>query len=210
GGGPGRDAASGHRADVGGGTVTLTAQPTAAKAPRRRPSRRQLTSSDRFIYALAIPLALVLLIYIVFPMIATVITSLEDGGAVYQDFVSGNSRRALALSVGISLASVLTSGVVGTGLAVRLTRCAFPARSVLTFFLLLTLARPPSVGALSSYCLDGTSVIIPRLLQEATGLRASTLAFDGIACVMLVHTLRTYPSFSLSVSAGLSGSDAAL
>ena len=56
--------------------MTLTAQPAAAKAPKQRRSRLQLTSSDRFIYALAIPLALVLLIYIVFPMIATVITSL--------------------------------------------------------------------------------------------------------------------------------------
>lgn len=195
---------------MGGGTVTLTAQPTAAKAPRRRPSRRQLTSSDRFIYALAIPLALVLLIYIVFPMIATVITSLEDGGAVYQDFVSGNSRRALALSVGISLASVLTSGVVGTGLAVLLTRFAFPGRSVLKVFALLPLALPPLIGAMSFYYLYGTSGIIPRLLHEVTGLPASTLSFDGIAGVMLVHTLTMYPYFYLSVSAGLSGSDASL
>ena len=190
--------------------MTLTAQPTAAKAPRRRPSRRQLTSSDRFIYALAIPLALVLLIYIVFPMIATVITSLEDGGAVYQDFVSGNSRRALALSVGISLASVLTSGVVGTGLAVLLTRFAFPGRSVLKVFALLPLALPPLIGAMSFYYLYGTSGIIPRLLHEVTGLPASTLSFDGIAGVMLVHTLTMYPYFYLSVSAGLSGSDASL
>ena len=195
---------------MGGGTVTLTAQPTAAKAPRRRPSRRQLTSSDRFIYALAIPLTLVLLIYIVFPLIATVITSLEDGGAVYQDFVSGNSRRALALSVGISLASVLTSGVVGTGLAVLLTRFAFPGRSVLKVFALLPLALPPLIGAMSFYYLYGTSGIIPRLLHEVTGLPASTLSFDGIAGVMLVHTLTMYPYFYLSVSAGLSGSDASL
>src|SRR5690625_4972565 len=114
--------------------MTLTAQPAAAKAPRQRRSRLQLTSSDRFIYALAIPLALVLLIYIVFPMIATVVTSVEDGGAVYRDFLGGNSRRALMLSVGISLASVLTSGVVGTGLAVLLTRFAFPGRSALKVF----------------------------------------------------------------------------
>src|SRR5699024_5697149 len=157
GGGHGRDAAAGQRADMGGDPMTLTAQPTAAKAPTRRRSRQQLTSSDRFIYALAIPLALVLLIYIVFPMIATVITSLEDGGAVYQDFLSGNSRRALALSVGISLASVLTSGVVGTGLAVLLTRFAFPGRSALKVFALLPLALPPLIGAMSFYYLYGTS-----------------------------------------------------
>lgn len=190
--------------------MTLTARPAAATAPKPRRNRLQLTASDRFVYVLAIPLVLILLVYIVFPMIATVFTSAEDGGAAYADFVSGNSRQALVLSVGISLASVLTAGVVGTGLAVLLTRFSFPGRSVLKVFALLPLALPPLIGALSFYYLYGTSGIIPRVLAEVTGVPASTLSFDGIAGVMLVHTLTMYPYFYLSVSAGLSGSDASL
>ncbi|WP_245810196.1 ABC transporter permease [Brachybacterium massiliense] len=170
----------------------------------------QLTASDRFVYALSIPLVLILLIYIVFPMIATVVTSMEGGGAVYQDFLGGNSRRALFLSVGISLASVLTSGVLGTALAVLLTRFSFAGRSVLKVFALLPLALPPLIGAMSFYYLYGTSGIIPRLLEEVIGIPASTTSFDGLAGVMLVHTLTMYPYFYLSVSAGLSGSDASL
>ena len=179
--------------------MTLTARPAAATAPKPRRNRLQLTASDRFVYALAIPLVLILLVYIVFPMIATVFTSAEDGGAAYADFVSG-----------ISLASVLTAGVVGTGLAVLLTRFSFPGRSVLKVFALLPLALPPLIGALSFYYLYGTSGIIPRVLAELTGVPASSLSFDGIAGVMLVHTLTMYPYFYLSVSAGLSGSDASL
>lgn len=190
--------------------MTLTARPAAATAPKPRRNRLQLTASDRFVYVLAIPLVLILLVYIVFPMIATVLTSAEDGGAAYADFVSGNSRQALVLSVGISLASVLTAGVVGTGLAVLLTRFSFPGRSVLKVFALLPLALPPLIGALSFYYLYGTSGIIPRVLAELTGVPASSLSFDGIAGVMLVHTLTMYPYFYLSVSAGLSGSDASL
>ena len=190
--------------------MTLTAKPQAAAAPRRRRSRLQLTASDRFVYALSIPLVLILLIYIVFPMIATVVTSMEGGGAVYQDFLGGNSRRALFLSVGISLASVLTSGVLGTALAVLLTRFSFAGRSVLKVFALLPLALPPLIGAMSFYYLYGTSGIIPRLLEEVIGIPASTTSFDGLAGVMLVHTLTMYPYFYLSVSAGLSGSDASL
>ncbi|GLI32500.1 MULTISPECIES: ABC transporter permease [Brachybacterium] len=190
--------------------MTLTARPAAATAPKPRRNRLQLTASDRFVYVLAIPLVLILLVYIVFPMIATVFTSAEDGGAAYADFVSGNSRQALVLSVGISLASVLTAGVVGTGLAVLLTRFSFPGRSVLKVFALLPLALPPLIGALSFYYLYGTSGIIPRVLAEVTGVPASSLSFDGIAGVMLVHTLTMYPYFYLSVSAGLSGSDASL
>ncbi|WP_270407509.1 ABC transporter permease [Brachybacterium paraconglomeratum] len=190
--------------------MTLTARPAAATAPKPRRNRLQLTASDRFVYVLAIPLVLILLVYIVFPMIATVFTSAEDGGAAYADFVSGNSRQALVLSVGISLASVLTAGMVGTGLAVLLTRFSFAGRSVLKVFALLPLALPPLIGALSFYYLYGTSGIIPRVLAEVTGVPASSLSFDGIAGVMLVHTLTMYPYFYLSVSAGLSGSDASL
>lgn len=190
--------------------MTLTARPAAAAAPQARRNRLQLTASDRFVYVLAIPLVLVLLIYIVFPMIATVFTSAEGGGAAYSDFVSGSSRWALVLSLGISLASVFTAGVVGTGLAVLLTRFKFPGRSVLKVFALLPLALPPLIGALSFYYLYGTSGIIPRLLQEVTGISAATMSFDGIAGVMLVHTLTMYPYFYLSVSAGLAGSDASL
>ena len=160
--------------------MTLTARPAAATAPKPRRNRLQLTASDRFVYVLAIPLVLILLVYIVFPMIATVFTSAEDGGAAYADFVSGNSRQALVLSVGISLASVLTAGVVGTGLAVLLTRFSFPGRSVLKVFALLPLALPPLIGALSFYYLYGTSGIIPRVLAELTGVRSS-LSFGGIA-----------------------------
>ncbi|MDN5686214.1 MAG: iron ABC transporter permease [Brachybacterium sp.] len=190
--------------------MTLTARPAAATARPARRSRLQLTASDRFVYVLAIPLVLILLIYIVVPMIATVFTSLENGGSVYQDFLTGNSRRALALSVGISLASVLTAGVLGTCLAVLLTRFDFPGRSVLKVFALLPLALPPLIGAMSFYYLYGTSGIIPRLLHEVTGIPAASMAFDGIAGVMLVHTLTMYPYFYLAVSAGLSGSDASL
>src|SRR5690625_4869143 len=154
--------------------MTLTARPATAKAPTGCRNRLQLTASDRFVYVLAIPLVLILLIYIVFPMIATVLTSMEDGGAVYQDFLAGNSREAMFLSVGISLASVLTSGVVGTGLAILLTRFDFPGRSVLKVFALLPLALPPLIGAMSFYYLYGTSGIIPRVLHEVTGPPAST------------------------------------
>ncbi|ATG50086.1 iron ABC transporter permease [Brachybacterium vulturis] len=190
--------------------MTLTARPAAATVRSARRNRSQLTASDRFVYVLAAPLVLILLVYIVFPMIATVLTSFENGGSVYTSFLSGTSRSALGLSVGISLASVLTAGVVGTGLAVLLTRFDFPGRSVLKVFALLPLALPPLIGAMSFYYLYGTSGIVPRLLEVVTGLPAASMAFDGIAGVMLVHTLTMYPYFYLAVSAGLSGSDASL
>lgn len=176
----------------------------------RRGGRSSLTASDRFVYLLALPLVAILLIYIVFPMFATLFTSFGDGGAAYRDFTDGSSQRALALSVGISVVSVLTSAIVGGGLAVLLTRFDFPGRAALRVFALLPMALPPLIGSLSFYYLYGPSGIVPRALASVTQTPADAFAFDGVAGVLLVHTLTMYPYFYLSVSAGLAGSDASL
>lgn len=181
---------------------------TALKGNRTR--LQTSTSSDRFVYVLAIPLAFILLVYIVVPMIATLLTSFQSGGDVYRDFTSGTSKSALILSVLISLGSVVTSGIVGTCLAVLLTRFRFPGRGILKIVALVPLGLPPLIGALSFYYLYGSSGILPRAIASLTGLPAQAVAFDGIAGVMLVHTLTMYPYFYLSVSAGLAGSDASL
>ncbi|WP_282007029.1 ABC transporter permease [Propioniciclava sinopodophylli] len=172
--------------------------------------RSSLTASDRFVYVLALPILAILLLYIVFPMFATLFTSLGEGGSAYGDFSDGSSQAALLLSVGISLVSVLTAGVVGGGLAVLLTRFDFPGRGVLKVFALLPMALPPLIGALSFYYLYGPSGIMPRLLQALVGVSPNSVAFDGVAGVLLVHTLTMYPYFYLAVSAGLAGSDASL
>lgn len=177
--------------------------------PRGR-IRSRATASDRFVYLLSLPLLLILAVYIVFPMIATALTSVRGGGGVYADFASGTSQQALMLSIGISLASVLTSGVVGAGLAVLMTRFDFPGRGLLRVFALLPMGLPPLIGALSFYYLYGSSGILPRLVAGLTGISAGSVAFDGIAGVMLVHTLTMYPYFYLAVTAGLAGSDASL
>lgn len=173
-------------------------------------SRSSITASDRFVYLLALPLVGILLVYIVLPMFATLFTSFGDGGLAYRDFADGSSQRALALSVGISVVSVFTAAIVGGGLAVLLTRFDFPGRSALRVFALLPMALPPLIGSLSFYYLYGPSGIVPRALASVTQNPADGFAFDGVAGVLLVHTLTMYPYFYLAVSAGLSGSDASL
>ncbi|GAB2973018.1 ABC transporter permease [Actinotalea caeni] len=178
--------------------------------PSRLRRRSGLTAADRFVYVLALPLVGILLVYIVFPMIATFVTSTGDDGAAYADFTSGSSGRALVLSVGISVASVLTAGLVGGALAVLLTRFEFPGRAALRVFALLPMALPPLIGAMTFYYLYGASGIVPRLVQETLGIAAGSVAADGVWGVLLVHTMTMYPYFYLSVSAGLAGSDASL
>ncbi|QDG68466.1 iron ABC transporter permease [Pseudarthrobacter sp. NIBRBAC000502772] len=187
---------------MAGGAVTVT-------VPRLR-NRSSLTSSDRFVYFLAAPVVLVLLVYIVVPMLATATTSAESGGSAYKGFINGSSATALGLSVGISVGSVLTTGVLGTALAVLLSRFDFPGRRVLRLFALLPMALPPLIGAVSFYFLYAESGIVPRFLERYFGADAAAVSANGVWGVLLVHTMTMYPYFYLAVSSALAGSDASM
>ncbi|MET3175339.1 UNVERIFIED_ORG: iron(III) transport system permease protein [Arthrobacter sp. UYCu721] len=187
---------------MAGGAVTIA-------APRVR-LRSSLTSSDRFVYFLAAPVVLVLLVYIVVPMLATATTSAEGGGSAYKGFINGSSATALGLSVGISVGSVLTTGVLGTALAVLLSRFDFPGRRVLRIFALLPMALPPLIGAVSFYFLYAESGIVPRFLARYFGADAAAVSANGVWGVLLVHTMTMYPYFYLAVSSALAGSDASM
>ncbi len=187
---------------MAGGAVTVT-------VPRLR-NRSSLTSSDRFVYFLAAPVVLVLLVYIVVPMLATATTSAESGGSAYKGFINGSSATALGLSVGISVGSVLTTGVLGTALAVLLSRFDFPGRRVLRLFALLPMALPPLIGAVSFYFLYAESGIVPRFLERYFGADAAAVSANGVWGVLLVHTMTMYPYFYLAVSSALAGTDASM
>jgi iron(III) transport system permease protein len=187
---------------VAGGAVTVA-------VPTLR-NRSSLTSSDRFVYFLAAPVVLVLLVYIVVPMLVTATTSAESGGSAYKGFINGSSATALGLSVGISVGSVLTTGVLGTALAVLLSRFDFPGRRVLRLFALLPMALPPLIGAVSFYFLYAESGIVPRFLARYFGADAAAVSANGVWGVLLVHTMTMYPYFYLAVSSALAGSDASM
>lgn len=184
-------------------------QPTAPAAPARR---ARLTSSDRFVYLLAIPVFLIIAFFVVIPMLSTGFASGGGAGlgANYTTFFSGSSRTALVLSIGISIASVILCGIIGTLMAVLLNRFQFPGRRALEVVAVLPMALPPLIGAVSFVFLFSETGIVPRFLQQSLGIPASATAVTGIAGVLLVHAFTMYPFFYLSVAAGLAGLDSSL
>lgn len=177
-------------------------------------SRRRFESlaGDRFVYVLALPVVLVLLVLVLVPMLQTALTSVDNGAGPrsYGTFLDGASAGALTMSVGTSLASVLLCGVVGTLLAVLLTRFDFPGRRLLEVVAVLPMALPPLIGAVSFVLLYSETGIVPRALEAVLGVPAATASVGGVAGVLLVHTFTMYPFFYLSVSAGLAGADPSL
>ncbi|WP_285724833.1 ABC transporter permease [Psychromicrobium xiongbiense] len=167
---------------------------------------------DKFVYVLAIPVFLILLFFVVIPMVQTAVSSTKGAGfaANYTGFFNGASLSALGLSVGTSLASVVLCGVVGTLLAVLLTRFDFPGRKVLEVFAILPMALPPLIGTVSFVLLYSETGIVPRALHALLGIDPASTAISGIAGVLVVHTFTMYPFFYLSVTAGLAGLDSSL
>jgi len=167
---------------------------------------------DKFVYVLAIPVFLILLFFVVIPMVQTAVSSTKGEGfaANYTGFFNGASLSALGLSVGTSLASVVLCGVVGTLLAVLLTRFDFPGRKVLEIFAILPMALPPLIGTVSFVLLYSETGIVPRALHAVLGIDPASTAVSGIVGVLVVHTFTMYPFFYLSVTAGLAGLDSSL
>lgn len=191
--------------------ATITETEVVATGVRGR-RRRQLATTERFIVFLAIPVFAVVLFFVVMPMLQTVFESSGGNGLVpnYASFLSGGSQRALFLSVGISLATVALCAVVGTVLAVLLTRFEFPGRRLLQILAVLPLALPPLIGAASFTLLYNETGIFPRALREAFGIDPGSVAVSGVSGVLLVHVLTMFPFFYLSVTASLAGLDTSL
>ena len=162
-------------------------------------------------WALAVPVALVLVGYVLWPLLATFGQGL-DAAVLGELFGGGRSAgtRALVNSVGVSLATVVGSAVVGTALAWALWRYDLPLRRTLGAVAALPLALPPLVGVLAFLFLYGESGMLPRGLQALFGLDAVPFSFGGIGAVLAVHVYVFYVYVYLFVGASLRDLDASL
>ena len=167
--------------------------------------------SRRAGWALAAPVAAVLVGYVLWPNLATFRLGL-DGAVLGELFGAGRAAgtRALVNSVGVSLGTVAGSGVVGTALAWALWRYDLPLGRTLAAVAALPLALPPLVGVLAFLFLYGESGMLPRGLQALWGLEAVPFSFGGVGAVLAVHVYVFYVYVYLFVGAALRGLDAAL
>jgi iron(III) transport system permease protein len=167
--------------------------------------------SRRASLLLAVPVALVLLGYVVWPSVGTFLLGLR-GDALGAVFGEGHAAgvRALLNSVGVSLGTVVLGGALGTALAWALWRYRLPGGRLLGVVAALPLALPPLVGVLAFLFLYGESGILPRGLQALLGLDAVPFAFEGRGAVLVVHVYSFYVYFYLFVSAALADLDRGL
>lgn len=198
------------------GTMTPEFSAEARETVYKRPSwfRRRLS----VIVTLTV-LLVVLFGYVIGPMVATARRSLSTDRIdtigfsfhTWRDFfLSETQRSAIVGSITLSILSVITAGLLGTGVAVLLTRWDFPGRRFCQILALLPIATPPLMGVWAFKLLFGVGGRIPFALHEWFGVSANDFWLQGLAGVLIVHTMTIYPYFYLTVSAALMSSDVSL
>src|SRR5262245_50030243 len=139
-------------------------------------------------------LALILWGYIVGPLVGTFQRSITGATPFsdyirFFDFTSVVQCEALFGSLMISILIVITSGVIGVFLAVILQRWDFPLRSACQVLVLVPIALPPLMGVAAFAKLYGLGGTFPQLLGDLLGADPNAYALEGVAGVLLVHTL---------------------
>lgn len=199
-------------------TAVTTDPDVSAETPHvyKRPTwfRRRLN-----VIATLTVLLVVLFGYVIGPMVATARRSLSTDRIdtmgfsfhAWRDFfLSDAQRNAIVGSITLSILSVITAGLLGTGVAVLLTRWDFPGRRVCQILALLPIATPPLMGVWAFKLLFGVGGRIPFALHEWFGVAPKDFWLQGLAGVLIVHTMTIYPYFYLTVSAALMTSDVSL
>ena len=166
---------------------------------------------NRRSWGLALPVLALLLWTVVYPNVAVILGSFENGLGHWREFMdSPADREALTTSIVISLASVVASLLVGVPLAFMLSRFEFPGRRMLRSVATLPAALPPLVGVISFLFLYGESGLVTRGVQSMFGMAEAPWRLTGVWAIIFVHAYTMYVYVFLFVSAGLERFDTTL
>jgi iron(III) transport system permease protein len=168
-------------------------------------------SSRKQSWRIAVPLIALLLWTVIYPNVAVIAGSFEDGLGHWREFAASPAdREALWTSLVISVASVFASLAIGVPLAFLLGRFEFPGRRLLRAVATLPAALPPLVGVIAFLFLYGESGLVTRAVQRALGMAEAPWRLKGIGAIVFVHAYTMYVYVFLFVSAGLERFDATL
>jgi iron(III) transport system permease protein len=162
-------------------------------------------------WIIAVPVLALLLWSVVYPNVAVIVGSFENGLGHWREFMSSPAdREALTTSIVISLASVVASVLIGVPLAFLLSRFEFPGRKILKAVATLPAALPPLVGVIAFLFLYGESGLVTRAVQRLFGMAEAPWRLTGVWAIIFVHAYTMYVYVFLFVSAGLDRFDTTL
>lgn len=172
---------------------------------------------NRLTILLLIPILLILIAYVLYPSIKTLIESLYQGEtftfANYSDFFVQESKtnlEALWNSVYISLLSVFVSALIGIPLAIIFNRYDFPGRSFFSTAAIMPMVLPSLVGVMAFMFLYGETGLIPNGIKDLFGLEKVPFKLGGVSGILIVHAYTMYVYFYMTVSSAINKIDPSL
>ena len=168
-------------------------------------------NDGRRTWTIAVPVLALLLWSVVYPNVAVIVGSFENGLGHWREFMASPAdREALTTSIVISIASVIASVIIGVPLAFLLSRFEFPGRRILKAVATLPAALPPLVGVIAFLFLYGESGLVTRAIQRLFGMSEAPWRLTGMWAIIFVHAYTMYVYVFLFVSAGLDRFDTTL
>jgi iron(III) transport system permease protein len=162
-------------------------------------------------WIIAAPVLALLVWSVVYPNVAVIAGSFENGLGHWREFMSSPAdREALTTSIVISVASVIASVLIGVPLAFLLSRLEFPGRKILKAVATLPAALPPLVGVIAFLFLYGESGVVTRAIQRLLNMSEAPWRLTGVWAIIFVHAYTMYVYVFLFLSAGLDRFDTTL
>jgi iron(III) transport system permease protein len=129
----------------------------------------------------------------------------------FQDFFTDRFYlRSLWNSLVLGAAAVVTTSVIGIGVAFLIVRYEFPYRNLFSYLTMLPMILPPLVGVLGFVFILGRAGTVNILLMDWFGLDKPINFMYGMQGVLLVETVHLFPLMTLSILDSLAKVDPSL
>ncbi len=159
---------------------------------------------------------LFLLIFVLYPLTRIFYDAFTDEAGQltltnFHDFFTDRFYlRSLWNSLLLGFATVLTTSVIGIGVAFLIIRYEFPCRNLFAYLTMLPMILPPLVGVLGFVFILGRAGTVNVLLMDWLDLLHPVNFMYGTHGVLLVETLHLFPFMTLSILDSLSKVDPSL
>jgi iron(III) transport system permease protein len=128
----------------------------------------------------------------------------------HEFFTDAYYLRSLWKSLGLGIAAVVTTSVVGVTVAFLIVRYEFPYRNLFSYLTMLPMILPPLVGVLGFVFILGRAGTVNVLLEDWFGLQHPVNFMYGVHGVLLVETVHLFPMMTLSILDALARVDPSL
>ncbi len=157
-----------------------------------------------------------LLLFLVYPLTRVFYDSVTNEAghftlANFQSFFTDRYYlRSLGNSLVLAVATVITSSVIGIGIAFLLVRYEFWGRNFFSYLTMIPIISPPLVGVLGFTFILGRAGTVNVLLMEWLDMLKPVNFLYGLHGVVLVETLHLFPMITLNVVDALGKIDPSL